>query len=314
MAADPKTPAPDADVARRAAHIAQELRHLMWNPTARRVLNDAGVHLTRANFYSSLPSLREIAESFEYAEGPPPYDDSSVFDPAHMRTFLQDLMPFAAEFTPPADGDVDAPKGFFWNNPAFSFADAMAYWCMLRRFRPATVLEVGSGFSTLIACEAVRRNGTGRVVCVEPFPKPWLGQLPIELVQRRAQDLDLAFFHGHLEPGSVLFLDSTHTVKTGSDCLHLYLRILPRLDRHLYVHVHDIFLPAGYPRAWLEERDVHWTEQYLLLALLLGNPSLRVLFGSNYHALHNRAMLDAFLGGRTRSGGGSFWFERLPQA
>lgn len=304
----------DADVAQRAAQLAQELRRLMWNPTARRVFNDAGVHLTRANFYSSLPSLQEIAASFEYAGGPPPYSDSAVFDRVRMRAFLQELLPYASEFAPPADGDVDAPTGFFWNNPAFSFADAMAYWCMLRRFRPATVLEVGAGFSTWIACDAVRKNGHGRVVCVEPFPKPWLAQLPIELVQRRAQELDLAFFHAHLAPGSVLFLDSTHTVKTGSDCLHLYLRILPRLDRHLYVHVHDIFLPAGYPRDWLEQRDVHWTEQYLLLALLEGNPSLRVLFGSNYHALNDRALLEEFLGGKTESRGGSFWLERLPQA
>jgi hypothetical protein len=283
----------------------------MWNPQMRAALNEVGLHLTRAHFYSSIPSVREITSSFEYQEGPPPYADSPIFDAPFLRSFLSELMPFAAEFSPPVQGDAQNPAGFFWSNPAFGFSDAMAYWCMLRRFQPEVVLEVGSGYSTWIATAAVRANGRGRVVCVEPFPKPFLHQLDIELVQKPVQELPLEFFNERLTRGSVLFLDSTHTVKTGSDCLHLYLRILPRLRQQLYVHAHDIFLPDGYPQSWLLEKDLHWTEQYLLLALLEGNPNFRMLFGSRYHHLYHRTELEALMGGKAGTGGGSFWFERI---
>lgn len=291
--------------------LAEKVRELMWEPRARAIFNAAGVHLTRAHFYSSVPSLAEIAASFEYLGDGRPYGDSAVFDAAGMRTFLERLEPFAGEFDPPGDGDVDDPKGFFWNNSVFSYSDATAYWSMLRLVRPAVVLEIGSGFSTLIAKAALERNGSGRIVCVEPFPKPWLSRLGVELVARPVQELELPFFERMLPPGSVFFIDSTHAVKSGSDCLHLYLRILPRLRRHLYVHAHDIFLPAGYPKSWLVDLDLHWTEQYLLLALLEGNRDFRVLFGSNYHKLYNPGLLERFMGGRSEARGGSFWFERL---
>lgn len=294
-----------------AARLALQVRQLMWDQSARRAFHDAGVHLTRASFYSSIPSLAEVESSFEYAGDKAPYADSAVFDDAAMLAFLDELQPFADEFAPPREGSGDDPQGFFWGNPAFSFSDAMSYWAVLRRVQPSTVVEVGSGFSTLIAKAALERNGGGRLICVEPFPKAWLSRLGVELVAQPVQALDVDFFAARLADGDVLFIDSTHTVKTGSDCLHLYLRILPRLRRHLFLHAHDIFLPAGYPKQWVAEKDLHWTEQYLLLALLEGNRDFRVLFGSNYHLLRHRARLERFMGGKAAAGGGSFWFERV---
>lgn len=305
-------PAPIPDQALKA--LAEQVRALMWEPRARRIFDAAGVHLTRAHFYSCVPSLTEIETSFEYGGDGRPYLDSPVFDPAAMRAWLEQLLPYAEQFSPPQQGDVDDPRGFFWGNPAFGYSDAMAYWAMLRHVRPEVVLEIGSGFSTLVAKAALEQNGRGRLVCVEPFPKPWLSRLGVELIVRPVQELALPFFAQLLTPGSVFFIDSTHTVKTGSDCLHLYLRILPRLRQHLYVHAHDIFLPAGYPKPWLVERDLHWTEQYLLLALLEGNPAFRVLYGSNYHALQNPDLLQRFMGGKAIAGGSSFWFERVAEA
>jgi hypothetical protein len=293
------------------ARLAEEVRGLMWNPDARRIFNEAGVHLTRATFYSSIPSLDEIERSFEYTGDGRPYLDTEVFDAEAMRGFLAELQPFADEFEAPQTGDLKNPDGFFWKNPAFSFSDALSYWSILRMTEPEVVLEVGSGFSTLVARAALERNGSGRLVCVEPYPKPWLAKTGAEVIDRPVQDLPLDFFEDLLPSGSVFFIDSTHTVKSGSDCLHLYLRILPKLRRQMYLHAHDIFLPAGYPKDWLTAQDIHWTEQYLLLALLEGNPDFRVLFGSNYHRLENPELLDRFMGGKAPGGGGSLWFERV---
>lgn len=101
----------------------------------------------------------------------------------------------------------------------------MAYYCFIRKFRPHTVLEIGSGFSTLIAIEAVRKNGTGQVICIEPYPRPFLEKhTDIQLRKQKAQDLSAAVLDGLLQDGDIFFIDSTHTVKTGSDCLHIYSR------------------------------------------------------------------------------------------
>ena len=186
----------------------------------------------------------------------------------------------------------------------------MAYYCFIRLFRPRTIIEIGSGFSTLVALEAIRRNGSGRVICIEPYPRPFLANNDqITLIRKPAQTLSADELNGWLGDGDFLFIDSTHTVKTGSDCTHLYLRLLPQLRRNLLIHAHDIFLPFGLPMDWLLNKQIFWTEQYLLLAFLTDNPKARVLFGSSYHDAFQKPRLDQFMGGKWPSGGGSFWFR-----
>lgn len=259
------------------------------------------------SFYSNSPSVEEILESFEYRE-PAPYLDERLFDGARMAALLAELQPFADEFNPGAD---------FWNNSQFTFSDAVAYYCFIRRFRPQTIVEIGSGFSTLVALEAVKRNGAGRLICVEPHPRAFLldatANANVELVRRPAQTIeDLNEWLS--ADGDFLFIDSTHTVKTGSDCLHLYLRLLPKLRRRTLVHAHDIFLPFGMPQEWLLTKQIFWTEQYLLLAFLTDNPRTRVLWGSAYLQAYHHDALSRWMAGKSMAGGGSFWFEYAGQA
>lgn len=294
------------------------LKAILCNARTRRWLNANGVHIIAANFYSVIPSCDEIAGSYEYREGPPPYDDPRVFDMPRIDATLDALMPYAAEFAPPAAGDPEHPRGFFWNNPAFTFADAMSTYAFIRLRKPSLVIEIGSGFSTLAASKALSKNAEngvkGRIVCIEPFPKPWLREIPHvqEVLARPAQEFDAGWFNRTLRDGDLLFIDSTHVVKTGSDCAHLYLRVLPFLEHRLLLHAHDIFLPFGYPREWVEDRSIHWNEQYILYALLLGNPSFRVLFGSNLLRHHRPDELERFMHGRSQARGGSLWFEHDP--
>jgi hypothetical protein len=294
---------------------------LLWrlvhaNPDSRARLHQLGLNVVPANFYSATPTIQDISTSFEYTAGvEPPYLDPALFDNRKMREVLDRLRPFAAEFQPPLDASENDERRFFWNNPLFSYSDAMAYYCFLRCYRPATVVEIGSGFSTLVAVEALRRNGTGRVVCVEPFPRAFLRSWPeITLVEKPAQEIDAGTLNGWLaNDGDVLFIDSTHTVKTGGDCPHIYLRLLPILRRRVLVHVHDVFLPHGMPKAWLLQHH-YWTEQYLLLALLTDNPRAEVLYGSAYHEARNPDDLAELMGGKYQAGGASFWFAYQPRA
>jgi len=308
---------PPADAADDLARLIPRLQQLARaEPAIKARLQQYGVDVVPVDFYSTIPSVADIESSFEYAaSAAAPYLSPQVFDPQRLQQVLRDIAVHADEFNPPEDGDELAPRGFFWKNRQFGWADAMAYYCFIRHYRPATIVEVGGGFSSLVALEALRANGGGRLVCIDPYPRPFLtGRPGIEVVTAAAQTLPVAAFDGWLQAdGGFLFIDSTHTVKTGSDCLHLYLRVLPFLARRALVHVHDIFLPFGLPRHWLLEKQIFWTEQYLVLALLVGNSRLRVLYGSAYHAHYHAEALRHMMCGRPVGHGGSLWMEYHPR-
>jgi len=75
------------------------------------------------------------------------------------------------------------------------------------------------------------------------------------------------------------------------------LSVLPRLSRSVFIHAHDIRLPATFPLNELRDKHVYWTEQYLLMAYLIDNSRTRVQYGSTYHFLRNRQQLNAFMHG-----------------
>ena len=281
-------------------------------PEVIQLFNEQGVFFQDKGCYSCIPTAQEIEASFERRGPQPPYLDSGVFDNARMLAFLDELQAFAAEFTPPAEGDFTQPADFYWKNEFFSWADALSYYCIIRRFRPPRVVEVGSGFSSLVAIAALRRNGAGELLCIEPCPRAFLRGRPglSRLVVSPVQEVPREFFDEQLADGSILFIDSTHTVKAGGDCLYLYLKTIPHLKAKVLIHAHDIFLPEAMPKDWHFDRNLHLTEQYLLLALLMGNPNFEVLYGSHYHRLVNPARFAEFNRPVSRPEGASFWFRK----
>lgn len=294
--------------------VAPILQGLLWaSRTERERIQQQGVNVIPTNFYSNTPTIAEILDSFEYRSTEPPYLVNGVFDPPTLERELNELIPFAEGFAPRLEDDETTCRNYFWKNSQFTYSDGMAYYAYLRRLRPRTVVEIGSGFSSMVALEALRQNGFGTLHCIEPFPRPFISSLAdegaLQLKASRAQDITAPALNALLDDGDVLFIDSTHTVKTGSDCLHIFLRLLPQINRRIYVHVHDVFLPFGLPQDWLLDTQIYWTEQYLLLALLIDNPRAKVLFGSAYHHHFNRKLLDSLMHGRYESGGGSLWFE-----
>ncbi|WP_093544788.1 MULTISPECIES: class I SAM-dependent methyltransferase [Pseudomonas] len=290
------------------------MQKLLWaDPQDRERLQNQGLNITPSNFYSSTPSISEIKTSYEYYEPEPPYLDCGLFDNEALQANLIELIPYSDEFAPAEMGDQDTCTSYFWKNGQFTCTDATAYYAFVRSIRPKNIVEIGSGFSSLIALEALNKNKVGRLRCIEPFPRPFITSLAdkgtLDLQAIRAQDLTAEMLNSCLEDGDILFIDSTHTVKTGSDCLHIYLRLLPKITKKIYVHVHDVFLPFGLPQRWLIDHQIYWTEQYLLLALMIDNPRTRLLFGSAYHQHFSNDLLTELMRGRAANGGASFWFE-----
>lgn len=286
------------------------LKKLVWSGRdTRGAIQDAGLNVIPSNFYSSIPSIRDVMESFEYS-GAVPYLDEQIFNANRLQTELESLVSFGVDFDPQVDGDENICTSYFWKNSQFSYCDAMAYYAFLRKTKPKHVIEIGAGFSSLVALAAIKANGCGRLTCIEPYPRPFLeNNDEITLIKKRAQDIGADELNAMLSDGDVLFIDSTHTVKSGSDCLHIYLRLLPAIRSNIFVHVHDIFLPFGMPQDWLLDLQIHWTEQYLLLAWITDNPYVTVFFGSAYNMKFNADLMEELMHGRYPPGGGSFWLE-----
>ncbi len=182
-----------------------------------------------------------------------------------------------------ADVLAEMPPGPRWNdgpaNRMFSAADAAVYRAMLGYLRPRQIIEAGSGYSTAIALD----EGYA-VTCAEPYPARLLSLLrpddPVTLIRQPVQDVPLEAF-ARLGAGDILFIDSSHVAKAGSDVAWLLLHVLPRLAAGVAVHVHDIFWPFTYPAQWLaEQRD--WNEAYFLHAFLSGNASWEILLFSSW--------------------------------
>lgn len=279
---------------------------LLWNPDLLAEFERRDMVLVPAGYYYPVPTREEAAHTFE-ANEPLPYDNPDVFDRKLLREELLRLLPYSAEFDPPRHSDNASL--YAWDSGMFGFSDAMAYYTMIRSRKPGVVVEIGSGSSTLVALQALRRNGKGRLICVEPNPSDFLLNLDIDLVESPAQDLPAGWFEDRLPDESILFIDSTHALKVGSDCLHLYLRVLPVLRTRLFVHVHDFGLPCGTPQDWIERR-VFWTEQYLVFAYLLRNSQACVLYGSVANEIWHPDLMRELMHGKAPVGGGSLWFEQ----
>jgi hypothetical protein len=174
------------------------------------------------------------------------------------------------------------------------------------------MVEVGSGWSTTITAAAIRDGGLPtRLTCIEPHPRPFVREIRevAALRQERVELTPQAVFD-ELAAGDVLFIDSSHVVKTGSDVVHQLLEVVPRLADGVVVHVHDIFIPEDYPEGWVRA-GFGWTEQYLLQAYLSGNARAHVIAANRWLSRRHPAELEASLGA-VGSEGSSFWFATGP--
>ncbi len=174
----------------------------------------------------------------------------------------------------------DNPHTFYYNNDAFCSGDAEYLYNVIRRFEPRKVIEIGSGYSTLMAAAAIKANATGcQHTCIEPFEHPWLDQIGVEVIRERVERIDLSLFKS-LQANDILFIDSSHMIRPQGDVLFEYLEILPVLQKGVLVHIHDISTPYDYPREMLGR--YFWNEQYLLEAFLSLNSDYRIIAALNY--------------------------------
>jgi predicted O-methyltransferase YrrM len=196
---------------------------------------------------------------------------------------------------------------------------------MIRHFKPRRIIEVGSGYSSaaiLDTCDAFMSDPVD-ITFVEPYPETLHRCLRADdparcrIVAEKVQDVPLDLFDS-LDEHDILFIDSSHVAKFGSDLNHLLFRIIPRLRKGVVVHFHDIFRNFDYPLEWLREGRA-WNEAYLVRAFLASNRDWRVLFFNDWMAHRHWTELERRMplctvqpeGSPFRNSGVSLWLQKV---
>jgi methyltransferase family protein len=277
-----------------------------------------GLHVTPVHFYQPIPDTRKLDRRLWQQRSTMP---GVALDDAAMLSLLDDLRDqFEIEYAALPLAPTADPQAYFIDNGWFTSVDAEVLYSLVRTIKPRRMIEIGSGMSTLLAAQALRKNELdGGQACdfvsYDPFPRDVVSAgVPAltRLEAVRAQDVPLAPFES-LAADDILFIDSSHVLTIGSDVQYLFLEVVPRLAPGVYVHVHDIFMPAEYPRPWVLTEHRFWTEQYLLQAFLAFNSEWDVIWAGSYmHLEHPSALAAAFPSYGPSRHPGSFWMRRRP--
>jgi predicted O-methyltransferase YrrM len=279
------------------------------------------VRFPPGHYYSPLPDTRELGAEPAHSQvwRPQPRETPGIdWRDEEQVSLCRDVFGQQERLAFP-----DAPTGdeteYFTGNEQFAPFDAWLLEAFLRMLSPARLIEIGSGFSTLVSARVNREllDGAVHITCIEPYPRPFLvdgvpgvSELRVEKVQETPLEVFEALSHD-----DVLFIDTSHVAKTGSDVVWLYQEVLPRLRPGVVVHIHDIFVPGEYPEDWVLDGRA-WNELYVVRAFLAFNGAFRIELGAQYLLKrHRRLVLDVFPGMRedryARPGGGSLWIRRI---
>jgi len=269
--------------------LATILAYIPGNP-AHDIFYLHGFHLLRKHYYVPIPDDADVANGFWDKQSDLvglDMNDKGALDLLD-NVFPRYMVEFRARFPLKCAGD---PRRFYLINGNYMAIDAHIYYAMIRHFKPRRIIEIGAGNSTLLSSTACLENQqeTGQavdLVAIEPFPSRILREgIPgvSRLIISKVQNVDLTLFTS-LEANDILFIDSSHNLRTGNDVQFEYLEVLPRLAPNVLVHVHDISLPRAYPRVYYENH-LYWNEQYLLQAFLAFSYHFQVLWPGNYMML-----------------------------
>jgi hypothetical protein len=275
------------------------------------------------HFYSPLPDLAELESDhnriLEYARACLPgidLDATGQIELANRLLRYVDEFPFALA---PTQG-----HRYYLANSYFTGGDAYGIYAMLREFRPSRIIEIGSGFSSaaMLDVNGLFLDGRTRFTFIDPEPQRLLSLLgqadsaTVEVISKRIQDVPIELF-SQLQENDILFVDSSHVSKVGSDVGHIAFEILPMLKPGVLIHFHDIFWPFEYPKGWVTAGRA-WNEAYLLRAFFQYNKSFKIVLFLSYLENHYPALARRLAPPGTvlnqvseYNGGSSLWLRKI---
>jgi predicted O-methyltransferase YrrM len=279
------------------------------------------------HFYSPLPSPEDVARYAPgaWARGPESLHGVDLDVPGQLA-MVAALGPFTRDLA--FDADPGGATRYYWDNDGFGPGDAVALAAMMRYARPQRIVEVGAGYSTAVMLDVAERylSAQPEITCIDPEPQRLRslireGDLArLVLHESIVQDMPVSLFT-RLEAGDILFIDSSHVLKLGSDVAHLLFEVLPRIAPGVLVHIHDIACSFEYPVDWYEEGRA-WNEAPALRAFLSFNPAFRIRYFSDYLMRFQREAIEAHMPLALRrprdvpegNTSVSFWMARVARA
>jgi hypothetical protein len=257
-------------------------------------------HVPPGHYYSPIPDLLYVRNKESYIFRRNSIDLSGIDMNSNEQLNLLKL--FSAYY---ADMPfTEAPNNqfrYYLNNNFFAYSDGICLYSMLRYLSPRRFIEVGAGFSSAAALDTsdLFLHSDLEFLFIEPYPDRLNALLRdgdkkadnIHIMQLEVQDAPLAVFES-LEAGDVLFIDSSHVSRIGSDVNYLFFEVFPSLKPGVIIHLHDIFYPFEYPAIWIYDQRA-WNEIYLLRAFLQYNSFFDIIYFSNYmEAIYHEIIAD----------------------
>lgn len=294
----------------------QQLRGQVVRYRLRRQPNLQGaIRFPPGHYYSPLLDI----ENLKPGQPSLPFDGAEWWEHVDLRSteqysYYEDLLDNYPALPFPKEGT----SGFryFSKNDLFPLADAFTLSGIIRKEKPRRIIEVGSGFSSAAMLDTLERTeAAAQLTFIEPHPDRLLSLLSpsdrsvATVLAQQVQEVSPSIFD-ELEGQDILFVDSSHVAKIGSDVAFLFLRVLPRLKAGVLVHFHDIFYPFSYPASWIREGRA-WNESLILRAFLVGNQQFKII-AFNAYAAHCfgelfRRRFPAF----STSTSGSLWLQKV---
>ena len=257
------------------------------------------------HFYSPIVDVTEAVRHLDRLAGAaasPAAPAGVVLDRDAMVQTWNDLLPFLTALPFPAERSPGFRYAF--DNPAYSWGDGSILSAMLQRLQPKRLIEVGSGYSSACTLDTIDR------FFARPCEITFIGTRDgVTILDRPVQEVPLALFD-ELEAGDVLFIDSTHVVRTGSDVCFELFDILPRLARGVVVHFHDMFWPFEYPREWIVDENRSWNELYTVRAFLTNQSDWRIVFFNDYFRRFEADLIASTYPQFMRNSGGALWLQK----
>lgn len=269
------------------------------------------------HFYSPIPALDEIEKHREKIFSPTParvLPGINLNEEGQLR-FLKSLVPYYKDL--PFRESPQEHLRYSFDNPHYSYSDAILCYSMLRLLKPRRIVEVGSGYSSALMLDTsdLFLGGKTRFTFIDPYPETLLQILRpgdkdlCTLWAKPLQEAPPAFFQA-LEAGDILFIDSTHVSKIYSDVNFLLFQFLPLLKKGVYIHFHDIFFPFEYPQEWIWEGR-SWNEIYLLRAFLQYNNAFEIVLFNTFLEHFHEEKFKKWLPLCLKNKGGSLWLKKL---
>ncbi len=235
-------------------------------------------------------------------------------DMAEMTRFWNRSLGFmrSLDFSPDAGGR----SRYHLSDGRYPPGDALVLGAMLNAFRPRLIYEIGSGFSSAAMLDAADRIGLTpfHLTCIDPDANRLRSLLRptdqdrVTIIERKVQDVPLATF-GDIGSGDILFIDSSHVLKTGSDVHYELFEILPRLQSGAIVHFHDVLFPFEYSKAWIFDKKWSWNEVYAVRAFLMYNEKFKIIFFNDLFFKTNPSLTAEVIPGLKQVFGGSLWLQ-----